>query len=239
MLSNESLQLLNKEQKNQVRMQWDKHQHEDFVTDFPITPFGDSLNGFLIKKGVWNPTIVSARHHAAYMFYHNHLFYNKTAIDIGCGTGLIGMVMTKYGAQKTTLSDISKQAIENTLENVKTFTFEDKVNVVESDLFENLNIKADCISFMQPYFLGNPPTNDTIAASMLAPQELIERFLQDAKEHLNPNGVIVMPSFTLAGNSNSPAAVGEEFGYTVKTTFIAHSKSGLQKGTIGMHELTR
>ncbi|MBI4122281.1 MAG: class I SAM-dependent methyltransferase [Parcubacteria group bacterium] len=236
-MTDENLKLLDDAQKTQVLMQWERHQHDDFQTDFLITPYGETLEGFKIFKGVWNPTIVSARHHAAFLFYHNHLFYGKTAVDIGCGTGLMGIVMAKYGAKQVTLSDCSEVAVQNAKENVKTFKLDEIANVVQGDLFENIQGKADCITFMQPYFAGTPPEGDTISASMLASPDLIKRFLAEAPRYLNSNGVIVMPSFSLAGDLNNPAVVGKESGYVISTTFIADSATGLQKGEIAMHEL--
>ncbi len=231
-LQEENLSLMNTEQKEQVLMQWEKHQHDDFTVDLPITPYGEVLTEFKVKKGVWNPTVVSARHHAAYMFYHNYLFRDKIAIDVGCGTGIIGLVMAKYGAKKVVMSDISKLAVENAKENAL-----ENVEVVQGDLFENVNTKANCITFMLPYFPGNPPKGDTISASMMASPQLIKRFLREAPKYLNEGGVIVMPSFSLAGDLNNPEVIGKEMGFDVRTTFIADSTTGLQKGRIAMHEL--
>ncbi len=236
-LEEENLRMLTEAQRRQVLMQWERHQHENFQTDFQITPYGDALEGFKVKRGVWNPTIVSARHHAGYLFYHNYLFYGKNAIDIGSGTGLMGVVMSRYGAKKVVMSDISPKAVENTKENIIQFRLEDIAQVVQGDLFEKIKDKVDCITFMQPYFAGVPPQGDTISASMLAPPELIRRFLQEAPKYLTNGGIIVMPSFSLAGDLNNPEVVGQEQGYNVKTTFIADSITGLQKGKIAMHEL--
>jgi len=237
MLTEKNLKQLDNAQKKQVIMQWEKHQHDDFEADFVITPFGEKLPNFFVKKGVWNPNIVSARHHAAYMFYHNHLFRDKKVLDIGCGTGIIGIIMAKYGASNVVMSDISRVAVLNTNKNMKKYGF---INAkgVESNLFEKITGKFDCITFMQPYFANEPPKGDTISSSMLASPDLIKKFLKEAKGFLSKRGIIVMPSFSLAGDLNNPAIVGKEFGYKIKTPFLAKSYTGLQKGIIAMHELT-
>ena len=237
MLNEKNLKQLNASQKKQVLMQWEKHQHDDFSADFAITPFGDVLSDFLVKKGVWNPNIVSARHHAAYMFYHNDLFMDKKAIDVGCGTGIIGIIMAKYGAKYVLMSDVSKSAVMNVKENIKKQKLKN-AEIIESNLFEKITETFDCITFMQPYFTGEPPKGDTISSSMLASPDLIKKFLKEAKNHLNKDGVIVMPSFSLAGDQNNPAVIGKEFGYKIKTPFLAESVTGLQKGVIAMHELS-
>jgi len=236
-LEEKNLEMLNDSQRKQVLMQRWLHQHKDFQIDLAITPFGEILEGFIVQQGVWNPTIVSARHHAAYLFYHNGLYYGKKVIDIGSGTGLMGIVMAKYGAKKVIMSDISKRAVSNSQENIKHFKLDTIASAVEGDLFAGIEEKADCITFMQPYFAGNPPEWDTISASMLANPELIRRFLQNAPNYLKPDGVIVMPSFSLAGALNDPVVIGKEYWYNITTTFITDSTTGLQQGEIAMHEL--
>ena len=238
MLTEKNLKQLNDSQKRQVLMQWGKHQHDDFFADFAITPFGEILPDFFVKKGVWNPNIVSARHHAAYMFYHNHLFRDKIVLDIGCGTGILGIIMAKYGAKHVVMSDVSKLAVVNTKENIKKYKLKN-TKVVESNLFENIKGKFDCITFMQPYFAGEPPKGDTISSSMLASPDLIKKFLKEVGKYLKNNGVIIMPSFSLAGDLNNPTVLGKKFGYMIKTPFVIESVTGLQKGIIAMHELTR
>lgn len=65
--------------------------------------------------------------------------------------------MAKYGAKKVIMSDISKRAVSNSQENIKHFKLDTIASAVEGDLFAGIEEKADCITFMQPYFAGNPP----------------------------------------------------------------------------------
>lgn len=236
---NKSFPNLNQSQRKQVRMQWHKHQHHKIVFDFELTPYGDILKDFVVNKGVWNPNIVSARYHASYLFHNNaRLFQNKNALDMGCGSGLMAIVMVLYGARRVVCSDISRPAVENTRENAKNFGLAKKMTVVQGDLFEKINKKFDFIAFMQPYFADEAPKNDTIAASMLNNGELVKRFLKEAPSYMKPGCIILMPSFDLAGPKNNPAIQGPKYGFDVKTTFSIKSHTGLQKGVIKMHELT-
>ncbi len=229
--------MLNQDQRNLVLTQWEKHQHEDFEVNYDVSGEDDTLKNFLIKKGVWNPLIASGRYHARYLFYHNALFFNKTAIEIGSGTGLMGVIMAKYGAKKVVMSDVSLPAVENTQENIKRFNVEAIASVVQGDLFEKIDEKADLITWMIPFFAGKSPEGDTISASMLMLPELFERFLVEAKEHLNPQGVIAIPSYSLGGDLTDPRIVGEKLGYEVQTTWLHNSINNLQRGMIYMHEL--
>ena len=236
-LTEANLNLMNEEQRKIVLTQWQKHQHDNFEVDYDASGEKDMLNGFILKKGVWNPFLASGRYHARYLFYNNHLFYGKTAIEIGSGTGIMAIIMAKYGAKKVIASDISEPSVENTIENVKKFGFQDKVEVVKGDLFEDIKEKADLITWMIPFFPGTTEKGDTISASMIMPPKLFERFLLEAKKYLNPNGVILIPSYSLGGDLTNPKLVGEKLGYQVDRTWSHFAINGIQQGWLYMDEL--
>jgi len=232
--------LLNETQRKQILLQIKKQQHKDFEKDFYLTPHGEKLGKFIVKEKVWNPFLVSSKYYASYLFYNNErLFSGKTAIDMGTGTGLLGVTMAKFGAAKTVLSDVSLPAVKNAKLNVKRFNLESKAIVVQGDLFENIKEKADFIFFNRPLFNENPGKGDTIQASMMAPKSLLERFLKNAPDYLNKDGIIALPHFYMAGETNSPLAKAPEFGYAVKTVFKTFSKRGLKKGEVTIHELKK
>ncbi|MEI7563769.1 MAG: hypothetical protein WCJ39_09415 [bacterium] len=49
-LQENNLNMLDDGQKKQVLMQREKQQHKDFQTVFDITPFGETLDNFIIKE---------------------------------------------------------------------------------------------------------------------------------------------------------------------------------------------
>jgi tRNA G37 N-methylase Trm5 len=236
---------LNPSQKEIVLTQFQRHQHEDHVVDYDVSGDGDVLKGFLVKKGVWNPFLASGRYHARYLFYNNHLFYGKTAVEIGCGTGLMSVVMAKYGANKVIASDISNESVKNTQENIQRFGLEGIASVVQGDLFENINESTDLITWMIPFFpeygaIGLRSLQDMqnpILSSMLMTPDLFKKFLNDAKSYLNENGILLLPSYSLGGKLTNPAIVGREMGYHVRTTWTHNSTNGIQRGLLYMHEL--
>ena len=233
------LSKLNKDQKDQVLRQWKEHQHDTHETDIALSGHGEILKKFSIHKGVWNPNIVSARYHASYLYYNNvRLYENKIAMDMGTGTGLMGVVMGLGGSKKVILTDISLPAVANADENIKKYKLESKSSVLQGDLFENVKEKVDFIVFNQPYFGDVPPDGDSIAASMLDSGDLIKRFLEQAPKFLNKGGIIMMPFYSKAGETNNPVIQGLKYGFNVVTTFKSISGSGLQTGEITIHELT-
>ncbi|MFA5993243.1 MAG: class I SAM-dependent methyltransferase [Candidatus Pacearchaeota archaeon] len=236
-LQETNLKLMNDAQRNIVLTQWQKHQHESHEVDYDVSGEGDILKGFAVDKGVWDPFLASGRYHARFLFYNTRLFYGKTVIEIGSGTGLLGIVMAKYGAKKVIMSDITPESVKNTIKNVKKFNLTN-VKVIESDLFEDIHEKADMIIWNIPFFPGNPPKGDTISASMIMSPELFERFLLDSKKYLNPGGVVVVPSYSLGGDLTNPRIVGERLGYHVKTSWQHNSINGIQRGMLYIDELT-
>ncbi len=236
-LKEENLKLMNDAQRNIVLTQWQKHQHETHEVDYDVSGEKDMLNGFVVEKGVWCPFLSSGRYHARYLFYNTHLFKDKTAIDIGSGTGIMGIVMAKHGAKKTIMSDISQSAVQNTRNNVRRFNLEDKTEIVEGDLFENIQENADMIMWNIPFFPGNPPVGDSISTSMIIPPKLLERFLVECKDYLKPNGVVVVPSYSLGGSLTDPKLIGEKLGYEVRRTWQHDSINGIQRGMLYIDEL--
>ena len=145
--------------------------------------------------------------------------------------------MAKYGAKKVIASDISAQACENTKDNAKKFEVQDKIKVIQGDLFENINEKVDFITWMIPFFPGTTQEGDTISASMIMPPELFEKFLKDAKQYLKPKGVILIPSYSLGGELTDPMKVAPKFGYKIKRTWTHNSTNGIQQGLLYIDEL--
>lgn len=228
------------DQEAQVRRQWRAMQHEAEVIDLPLSPFGDVLSGFRVHSQVWHPAKVSARYHASYLFFNNtRLFAGKRGLDMGTGTGIMGVVMTLYGATAVTLVDVSPPAIENARANVQHFQVADRVAVFHSNLFERVpRGQYDFLVFSQPFFAGTPQPGDTISASMLDASDLVGRFLEQAKSYLALGAIIMMPSYTLAGDQNSPVICGPRHGYRVRTTFIVQATQELQQGELMIHELS-
>lgn len=92
-------------------------------------------------------------------------------LDVGCGYGIIGIVLAKYMNTASTLVDINKRAIHLTSMNIKNNGVDAKT--FESDIYANVSDKYDVI-------ITNPPIRTG--------KENVLQFLIGAKEHLKENG---------------------------------------------------
>lgn len=95
------------------------------------------------------------------------------ALDLGCGYGVIGILLASTYPQLTVdMVDITDRAINLSKENA-IFQNIKNVNIFKSDIYENINTKYN-------YIITNPPIR--------AGKEVIRKFLINAKEHLELDG---------------------------------------------------
>lgn len=103
----------------------------------------------------------------------NMNFTNKRILDVGCGYGFIGIVLSKITNSYVDMIDINKRAVHLSLMNIEN----NKVNASAfiSDAYENIKETYD-------YIVTNPPIR-------VGKQKVLEVLL-NAKEHLNKNGIL-------------------------------------------------
>lgn len=95
-----------------------------------------------------------------------------SVLDLGCGFGVVGICIKKlYPKSKVTLTDINERAIELANINAKELNLD--INVVKSNIFENMNEKFAVI-------LLNPPQS--------AGKEICFKMIKESFSHLNKSG---------------------------------------------------
>lgn len=70
---------------------------------------------------------------------------DSVCIDVGCGSGILGISAIKLGARFAYLTDIDSIAVKSATHNCALNGVSDKVTVAHSDLLENSDIKGDII----------------------------------------------------------------------------------------------
>ncbi len=100
-----------------------------------------------------------------------------TALDMGCGYGVIGIILAKINpALKVYLVDINKRAIELAKINAKINKVQDRVMVLQGNLYEPVRDKKFNL------IASNPP----ISAGL----KIVEKIVEEAKSHLVEKGII-------------------------------------------------
>ena len=126
----------------------------------------------------------------------------KTILEIGTGSGCIAIAMAKYFENSLiTATDVSRSALEVASINVKNFSFEKQIELIQSDLFENIQGKYNLIVSNPPYvpriIMNNLPQEYAFepTKALLAGDnglDFIARILHDAPLFLEEDGILVI-----------------------------------------------
>ncbi len=121
----------------------------------------------------------------------------KSVLDMGTGSGIQAKSALRHGANKVLAVDIDPKCVS--------FVKRKKISAIESDLFSNIRGKYDVIVFNPPYLpLDDREDKESqqITTGGIRGDELITRFLRNAKRHLSSKGVILLIVSSLAPKNN-------------------------------------
>ena len=118
---------------------------------------------------------------------------NQKCLDLGCGSGIQTMQLLENGADFVTAADIDASALYFTQFNLEENFSREKINrvtILESDLFENLDEKKfDVIAFNPPYVISDSLEEKALDGGKSG-REVLDRFLLQAENLLNENGMV-------------------------------------------------
>ncbi len=120
------------------------------------------------------------------------------AIDIGVGSGVLSFQLIQHGFENIYASDTNKNAIIGVSEEIQRLGYESKMTLHHADLFEGCDVKADLIVFNPPWLLAKNTLEEGIDKAMYYEEDLFPRFFEQAREHLKPDGKIVLIFSNLA-----------------------------------------
>ena len=142
------------------------------------------------------------------IFYIKKYFNNEVSIlDIGTGSGCIAITLANEINSKLTASDISKKALEIAALNNKKYG--NKVNLIDSDIFNNSEGKFDVIVSNPPYIAYNEEVMDIVknnepSIALYADDNglyFYKEILKNADKYLNDKHIIAFEIGEGQGNS--------------------------------------
>ena len=141
----------------------------------------------------------------------------QAALDMGCGTGYLALMLHRQGVSQVWASDIHPPAVACARKNVQQNAAQSSIRVVHSDLFENIpvTLQFDLIVFNQPF---GPGRGDTVCGcGPDGGSNITRRFLRAAPAYLRRPGCLLMAFSDRVPEEHSPQHVANELGYAVRT----------------------
>lgn len=120
---------------------------------------------------------------------------NSKILDLGCGNGVIGIVMAKIYSTGSVLVDVNERALKLCEMNAKLNDAD--VRIVKSNLYEKIKGKFDSI-------VSNPP--------ITAGRQVCFNLITGAKEHLKKNGKLQIVARRRKGGQVLSEKMNETFG---------------------------
>lgn len=123
----------------------------------------------------------------------------NSLLDMGCGIGPIGLTIAllKEDVSHVTMCDVNTRALELAKKNAEHLGVKDKVSVLESDVFTNIEGKFDSI-------LTNPPIR--------AGKRVTYAIYRESKDHLLSGGSLYVVIRKAQGAESASKYIKEIFG---------------------------
>jgi len=129
-------------------------------------------------------------------------FKGKKTLDMGTGSGMLGLFAAIHGAN-VTVADIDESAARHAAMAARSLGV--NVNAVVSNLFSSVHGQFDVVLFNPPY-LPSTTTTDNATDGGAMGAAVANRFLQELPKHLKGNGA----AFLLLSSQNDPSSLSRK-----------------------------
>ena len=138
-------------------------------------------------------TVYSPAEDSYLLMRHIRTLARGSVLDMGTGSGIQAVtVAEKTEVSRVVAVDIDPNAIKAAKQRALEKGVENKIVFVLSDLFNNVEGRFDWIVFNPPYLPSEGETNDLSWVGGETGRETIERFLEEAGDHLIEGGSILL-----------------------------------------------
>ena len=172
------------------------------------------------KQFMVHPDVFSPKYFNDTEFFAKELPINADDefLEIGCGTGVVSISAVWKGASRVVAVDINPAAVENAKENVKLHGLEDKITVMQGDVFEPLKDgKFDTIFWNVPFgYVKRENLTILEKAAFDSGYRSIRKFIEEAGKHLKPNGRLLIGFSSTLGHLKILKELLAEAGYGTK-----------------------
>ena len=155
------------------------------------------------RKFVVYPNVFSPKYFFDTEFFAKELPVQKEEdfLEIGPGTGTVSVFALINGAKHVTAIDINPAAVENTKENAKLNDVEDKITVLQGDIYSPLSEddKFDTIFWNTPFGYVEEDVSILEKAVFDPEYKSTKKFIFEAKNHLKKNGRLLIGFSTTLG----------------------------------------
>ncbi len=198
---------------------------------------GETYKAFVYGKDFYVlPNVFSPKYFRDAEFFSHSIpvLKNGSFLEIGCGTGVTAIFAAMHGATRVVATDINPDAITNTRKNVRLHKLQDKIMVREGDLFEPVQGELfDQIFWNVPFVYTETKGLSILERSTFDYRDSIKkRFIKEAKEHLTPNGKLLIGYSSNYGNLKNIFQILEEHNYSAK--IIAQTQQDFSDGSINL-----
>jgi len=142
----------------------------------------------------------------------------KSVLDLGCGSGPIAIAAALEGADKVVAADVMTEACNLARQNAEKNGVADKVEVVQSNLFQGLKGRKFDVIIDDVSGMGDEVSRlsewypDPIPTGGIDGTMPTIGMLHEAPEHLNPGGILLFPVITLSAHERILEVAREVFG---------------------------